>query len=222
MARPKPNPEAPAASATFPVHRAIIALDIEGSTTRTNPVKRDLRRLIYELLHSALHAAGISGEYLSRLTDRGDGVLALIRPADEVPKTLLLDPVIPVLCALLAEHNAGAPGPEWQMRLRVVIHAGEVHDDQWGAFGEAVDLACRLLDAPRVKKALRQTLEPLVLVVSDDLFWAVVRHGYGGLDDSSFEKAVRVNIGGRRREGWIHVPATAHRGVALVNGVAPV
>ena len=32
-----------------PVHRSIVAVDVEGSTKRTNPAKGELRRILYEL-----------------------------------------------------------------------------------------------------------------------------------------------------------------------------
>jgi len=38
-------------------------------------------------------------------------------------------------------------GPECQLRLRVVLHAGDVHDDPNSCFGNALDLPFRLLDA---------------------------------------------------------------------------
>ena len=46
----------------------------------------------------------------------------------------------------------------------MVIHAGEIHFDGMGYFGEALDVAFRLLDAPRLKNRLRQVVTPLVLV----------------------------------------------------------
>ena len=42
-----------------PVHRLIFAVDIEGSTERTNPAKGELRRILYDVLDRALEAAGI-------------------------------------------------------------------------------------------------------------------------------------------------------------------
>ena len=63
-----------------PVHRSIVAVDVEGSTKRTNPAKGKLRRILYDLLKRALEAAGIGPRHLEDLADRGDGVLILIRP----------------------------------------------------------------------------------------------------------------------------------------------
>lgn len=192
-----------------PVHRSIIAVDLEGSTLRTNPVKGELRRVIYELLVQSLESVAITGNRLERLVDRGDGVLVLIRPHDDVPKTILLDRLMPLLASLLAEHNARAAHPALRLRLRAVVHAGEVHDDGWGFYGEAIDVAIRLLDSRSVKRTLKLTAGPLVLVVSDEIHSAIVSHGYVPADD--YLPLVRVRVGGRCQRGWVHVPTPAAR-----------
>src|ERR1700722_9153939 len=110
-------------SVTDPVPRLILAVDVEGSTQRTNLMKGELRRIMYALLDRALRATGIDRKHLEDPVDRGDGVLLLFRPHDDVPKTLLLHQLIPVLTALLAEHNATAAQPALRLRLRVVLHA---------------------------------------------------------------------------------------------------
>lgn len=195
--------------ADLPYYRAIVALDIESSTTRPNPVKGELRNKAYELFEEALCTAGIGKRYRDRFIDRGDGILALIHPVDQAPKALLLNEAIPLLGRLLAKHNTSLPRhslPQRQLRVRVVVHAGEVHYDANGCFGEALDVAFRLLDAARVKRALRESADPLVLVISGDIHDSVVRHGYAGLDDQSFQSLVRVNVAGRRYPGWVRAP----------------
>jgi class 3 adenylate cyclase len=133
-------------TAGLPRHRAIVALDIEQSTSRTDPVKAQLRSKIYELFDEALRAAGIGQRHRDRFTDRGDGLLALIHPVDQAPKAIVLDRVVPALTQLLADYNASLPHasrPQRQLRVRVVVHAGEVHYDAHGCFGEALDIAFR-------------------------------------------------------------------------------
>jgi hypothetical protein len=186
-----------------PVYRSIIILDLEESTMRTNPVKGELRRVMYDLLGHSLKAVAVTGNRLEQLTDRGDGVLVLIRPHDDVPKTILLDRLIPLLTALLTEYNDQAAQPALQMRLRVVVHAGEVHLDKKGCYGAAIDVAVRLLDSPRVKKALKQAAAPLVLVISDEIHSGIVCHGY--LDASTYFP-IWARVGKRRNRGWVHVP----------------
>ena len=199
----------PFLAAGLPHYRAILALDIERSTNRPNSIKAELRNKTYELFERALRMAGINHHHRDQFIDRGDGILALIHPVDQVPKALLLNRAVPVLTRLLADYNAGLPRfshPERQLRIRVVMHAGEVHYDANGCFGEALDVAFRLLDAVRVKRALRETADPLVLVISGDIYNSVVRHGYDGIDRQAFHPLVRVHLAGQRFPGWIHLP----------------
>ena len=149
-----------------PRRRVIVALDIENSTSRPDPVKAELRTMLYELSGAALRSTGVSARRRDRFTDRGDGLLALIDPEDQA---LLIHLVIPVLSQLLASYNASLPHPsgaDRQLRVRVVLHAGDVRDDNNGYFGEALDAAFRLLDAPRAKTALKTAPGPLLLVIS--------------------------------------------------------
>jgi len=194
----------------LPHYRAIVALDIERSTSRPDPVKAELRNKAYEFFDAALCSAGISKRHRDRYIDRGDGLLALIHPVDQAPKALLLNRAIPTLSRLLADYNASLPHSSWpqrQLRVRVVTHAGDIRYDANGCFGEALDVAFRLLDAHPVKKALRETADPLILIISADSYNSVVRHGYDGIDQHAFRPLVRVQIAGRRHLGWIHIPS---------------
>jgi len=195
----------------LPHYRAIVAVDIERSTSRPDPVKAELRNKTYELFDAALSSAGIHKRHRDRYIDRGDGLLALIHPVDQAPKTLLLNRAIPALSSLLADYNASLPPPsrlQRQLRIRVVTHAGDVRYDPNGCFGEALDVAFRLLDAAPVKRALRETADPLILVISGDIYSSVVRHGYDCIDQHAFRPLVRVQIAGKRHPGWIHIPGT--------------
>jgi hypothetical protein len=195
-------------SVVDPVPRSILTVDVEGSTLRTNPMKGELRRIMYALLYRALRAIGIDHEHLENPVDRGDGVMLLFRPDDDVPKTLLLGQLIPKLAALLVEHNATVGQPDLRLRLRVVFHAGEVHDDGWGFYGEDIDVACRLLDSPSVKQALKDAASSaLVLVVSEEIRAAIVRHGY--VDVGPQVRSVSVRVAERQRRGWVHIPVPA-------------
>ena len=205
---------APLRAAGLPQYRSIVALDIERSTSRPNPIKGELRSKTYELFEVALRRSGVDKRHHDRFIDRGDGILALIRPVDQVPKAILLNRAVPVLHQLLTEYNASLPRhsqPQRQLRVRVVVHAGEVHYDANGCFGEALDVAFRLLDAAPVKRTLRELADPLILVISGDIYSAVVRHGYEGIDDETFHPLVRVQVAGKRYPGWIRIPEQAAR-----------
>ena len=122
-------------AASLPRHRVILAVDIEQSTSRPDRVKAELRPTLYELFDQALQSAGIRRRHRDRFTDRGDGLLALIHPVDQAAKPVLLNQVVPALSQLLADYNASLPSTgraSHQLRVRIVMHAGEVHYDSRG------------------------------------------------------------------------------------------
>ena len=184
-------------------HRAIVALDIERSTSRPDPVKAEFRTMLYELFDTALRAAGIYPCQRDQFVDRGDGLLALIHEVGQASRALLVHRVVPVLSRFLASYNAGLP-PQRQLRVRVVAHEGKVHYDANGCFGEALDAAFRLLDAPRVKMALKTAPGPLLLIVSSEVYGSVVGHGYDGTGQQAFHRLVSPQIAGKRYPGWIN------------------
>jgi class 3 adenylate cyclase len=190
-----------------PLHRAMVAVDIEGSTTRTNPARAQLRAVLFELLDEAFLAGGITKKHRDAFVDRGDGALCLVRPVDQAPKPVLLATVVPALTELLEKHAESRP--ELAFRLRVAVHAGEVHYDDRGPYGEDIDIVCRFVDAPELRRRLRITAAPLVLVVSQEMYRSVVRHGYPGIDHDAFAQAVPVRVGTQRLRGWIHTPEAA-------------
>jgi HD domain-containing protein len=189
--------------------RVIVALDIERSTTRPDPVKRDLRIMLYELFDAALRSAGVDADRHDRFIDRGDGLLALIDPADQA---IVLTRVVPVFSHLLTGYNArfaGSGDGQHELRVRIVLHCGEINDDDNGPFGETLDTAFRLLDAPRVKAALAAAHEPLLLVVSGEVYEAAVRHDPAETGQPAFRRLVTAEAAGHHHQGWIHIPAAA-------------
>jgi hypothetical protein len=187
-----------------PRRRVIVGLDIEQSTSRPDPVKAEFRIMLYELFEAALRSADI-GLGCDPFMDRGDGLLALMDPAEQVP---LLSRAVPAFAQLLAGYNASLP-LQRRLRVRVVVHAGEVRDDDNGCFGAALDIACRLLDAPQAKAALKAAPGPLVLVVSGDVYHSVVSNGPGGIGREAFRHLVTAQVAGREHPGWVWAPALA-------------
>jgi hypothetical protein len=185
-----------------PRQRTILAVDIEGSTERNNSARAKLRDDMYALLEQALLDSGITEDLREPFLDRGDGAIALIHPADTVPKTILLSTFIPLLSEQLAKHGMTADG----FRLRAAVHAGHVHSDQRGMFGEDIDVTMRLLDSPELKARLRRSSAPLVLVVSDYIYRSVIRHGYDGIDERTFAPLVHLRVGGLSYQGWVQIP----------------
>lgn len=199
------SPELDSPDLGQPHHRTIFAVDIQGSTNRNNSAKAGLRRHMYRMVEECLRGNGITADHHDPLVDRGDGILALIHPLDVVPKTLILSKVIPTLRDMLVEHDRSYP--EDHLRLRAVLHAGEVHNDAKGNFAEALDEAFRLLDAPEVKTAFKMCASPLLLVVSDLIYNTIITQGYPGIDANDFTPIVEVRVGKHRCRGWASPPA---------------
>lgn len=99
--------------------------------------------------------------------------------------------------------------PALRMRLRMVVHAGEVHSDNRGFYGAAIDVAIRLLDSAPVKTALRQAASPLVLVVSEEIYFGIVAHGY--VDGEKYRPLARVRVANKRHDGWVYIPDSANQ-----------
>ena len=163
-----------------------------------------MRDDLYAFVTEVFVRNGITAADHDPFIDRGDGLVTLLRPADQVPKTLLLRSVVPMLRELVADHNTRCP--DGSLRLRTVLHAGEVHYDARGPFGETLDIAFRLLDSPATKLALRRTTDPLVLAVSDDIYRSVVRHQYDGIDPLAFTTFMAWRNSATVDSGWLHVP----------------
>jgi hypothetical protein len=204
-----------------PVHRGIVAVMIDpGSVPArlTNPMRDMLRGETYRLLDRALTETGIHQGFRDAILDHRDGLAALVKPADEIPKTLLVGAVPTALARLVAEYNAHQPRTGAALRLRVVVHSGELHRDGHGFFGESLDVAFRLLALPRVRHFARATRDPVVLVISEEMYWSIVRHGYDGIDRGAFVPLARI-LHGRRRQAYVHVGSWR---AALANsGIAP-
>jgi hypothetical protein len=134
------------------VHRMIVAVDVVayGDPRRADPDRVAIRQELYRLLELAFARSGIPWSSADH-EDCGDGVLVLV--AATVPKSLFADSFVPNLFSLLEEHNSTA-GVHERIRLRVALHAGEVHYDAHGVAGTSVNLAFRLLDAPPLKAAV--------------------------------------------------------------------
>ena len=190
-----------------PVHRTILALDIEGYT---RPDRRDSDRLrmrsaLYHLLEQALRRAGIApGEYM--WSDQGDGVLVLL--SAEVPKTRVLPWLVLRLAAALSRYNRAAP-PRQRVRLRVVLHAGEVARDAYGHASKDLNLTFRLLDSDALRGPLAQGDASLVLLVSHSIFDDIVRQGYHGIDPAAFQP-LHVVAKNTHARAWLYLPGRRH------------
>jgi tetratricopeptide (TPR) repeat protein len=183
------------------VHRAIVIVDVEnfGDPARTNADQLAVRDAMYKVLRRSFARARISWADCA-VEDRGDGVLVLVSP--EVPKSVLVARLPVRLAEMLDRHNAACPAPE-RIRLRMALHAGEVHQDAHGVAGTSVNRAFRLIEAPPSRTALRDSAGVIALIVSDWFYDEVVRH-YPAAGPSCFRQ-VRVVMKETEMTAWVRV-----------------
>jgi hypothetical protein len=176
-----------------------VAIDIEGQAERTDVAQAYLRDLMYSMLEAALRRAGI-GDDACCFEDRGDGVLIVVGAA--VPKNRLLVTLPRVLSELLDDHNVGRAA---RLRLRAVIHAGEVVRDAHGYSGGAVILPMRLLGSVEMRAAAQLADADLVVAATETIHRGVVESGIPGIDQSGYRR-VFVEVNGTRVPMWIALP----------------
>ena len=112
---------------------------------------------------------------------------------------------------MLAGYNASLPDPgdrDRRLRVRAVVHCGNVHDDGNGCFGESLDIAFRLLDAPSVKDAFKKAHRAVLLIVSSDID-DLPSSCSSGIGSRTASCPVTVRVAGNDHRGWIHLPAEA-------------
>lgn len=183
-----------------PSNKTILLMDVEKSGGRRDTEQAVIRRMLYSVLHETLSAASIEPtEYRSE--DRGDAVFVLIDPS--APKPALLRALLTTTLERLVSNNRLA-SESAQIRLRIVLHTGEVALDDFGAVGGDVVHAFRLLDSSALRKALKTTPEPSVLCVSETVYQGVVHHGHPGVRPEHFHPLTVDSKEGVMLTGWYH------------------
>jgi class 3 adenylate cyclase len=189
-------------------HCAIFVCDIVsfGDQARHDRIQRHLRSVLYEQLRQSFDASGapLAGCYHE---DRGDGVIVVVPPGIET--ALLVSPLADHLRAGLRRHNEISSDVA-QIRLRVALHVGEVHQDGPGIVGTAVNHVNRLIEAPRFKDALNAAKAQFGLIVSPEVFNAVIRRGEGLIDPDEY-LPVEVDVKETRTTAWMRIPGSGSR-----------
>jgi CRP-like cAMP-binding protein len=184
-------------------HCVLFAVDIAGSTdsARDDEFLKIIRDALYQVLQTAFQDAGLAWDECYR-EDRGDGVLVII-PAN-MPSATVVDPLLDLLSEKLRRYNKFSSLPA-QIRLRVAVHIGEVHKDDYGVSGTAINHLFRLLDAAVLKAVLAREARGAALIASEYFYESVIRHGPGRIDPDVFRQ-VAAEVKGTRIKGWIYAP----------------
>lgn len=192
-----------------PVHRSLVAVDIEGYSRRQNLGHLNARHGLRQTLADAFDGAGVEIAPEEQ-QDQGDGFLTLVKP--EVSKVVLIDGLVREIESALRRFNH-FQNDEGRIRLRVALHSGEVHLDGPGFPGEATVTVMRLIDAEPVKKALSNTAKDIAVIVSDGLYKNIIAHGYGNIIPDEY---FRVDVAVKEFTGpaWVRVPGVRAEEVA--------
>ncbi len=152
-----------------PVYRGILGIDIERFSRPewTDPIRARLRSRIHRLVDDALARAQIDPTSTAR-SDTGDGLWLLA--GAQVPTTRLLHPLATSLASGLVDDNQQVPGSE-RIRLRVVVHAGELLQDSHGHTGQSWNHAARLLNADATRAVLAANPGATVVLVTSARAW---------------------------------------------------
>ena len=152
----------------------MVLVDVEhfGDPERTDHHRLSVRDGVYGSLASAFAEAHIPWQDCE-IHDCGDGAMVLV-PA-QVSKSRIVQLLPDQLVTALAKHNADRE-PKARVRLRLALHAGEVHHDERGPCGDALNFAFRLLDAVAAKQLLALSSGLLVVIASELLYQGVIRH----------------------------------------------
>lgn len=184
-------------------YRALLAVDIERSAGRGNVAFARIREVLSTALRESFEQSGIDWAACLH-TDLGDG-MRVTAPAG-VQKTRLLHPLVHELAVRLRAHNRTA-GPATRIRVRIALHAGDVHVGQAGEItGRPLEVLARLLDAAAARTALAQAPETVsaAVLVSQHFYEETVRHGYPGVDPDTFCK-VTVTAKEYAADAWLHL-----------------
>ncbi len=188
-----------------PRFSTIFGTDIAAFGQRDQQLQDHVRRAMYTMLREALARAGLP-EPVWR--DRGDGALLIV---PHKVAHLMVDPFIAHLHAALRRHNR-VSSEDAKIVLRTAMHIGYIHRDEDGLTGAAIVRMCRLLDAPAFKEAVATAGAPLGLVVSHQIYEAVIQPGTGLIDPDSYTEIIIENKETLTR-AWLHLPSRA--GVSL-------
>jgi hypothetical protein len=182
---------------------ALFAVDIAGfcRPERDDEVLLYLHAALYKMLERAFDGCGVPWRACAH-EDRGDGVLVVV-PAT-LPTAGLVGPLLERLRGLVHRHNRRSC-PAAAIQLPAACHIGQVHRDEHGFVGVAVNHLFQLLDSPPLKQLLAGAGTELAFIASDYVYQTVIRPHPAIVDPDAFA-ALTVRIKQTTSLGWVHLP----------------
>jgi class 3 adenylate cyclase len=189
---------------SVPTHRVFVFTDTEGSSQLSIPDKEKTQQDVAAMLEEAILRAGWkAGE--TECEDRGDGYL-LVGLVD-VP----IRDVVAAFAESLDEALAARAVAQTPLRLRVVVHQGNILRGERGWRGPDLDHAARLISAPEVKATLKAAgpRGRMAFVIAPHLYHSVVR-GYRVPDPQAFRMR-RVTAQEGPLDAWVTITGVARQ-----------
>jgi hypothetical protein len=189
------------------VHRTILVVDVAGfaGRHRTNKHQRTIREGLYWSLRTAFEEVDIRWDDCAN-EDRGDGVMILVPP--EIPKAPFTDALPSALVRAVKAHNNRQSDEAARIRIRMVLHAGEIEIDSHGVTSNSLNHAFRLLEARPLKTALERSAGVLAVITSEWFFDEVTRH-CAAADPASFRQ-FQIEVKETVAPAWICLPDDPH------------
>ncbi|AXX31208.1 NACHT domain-containing protein [Actinosynnema pretiosum subsp. pretiosum] len=154
-----------APASTSPVPRLVVAIDIANYTRRASAHQLAVQGALYDILRGAFDESGCPWETCT-VEGRGDGVVVLAPPHAD---SGLISTLLPQAFArALKRHNA-MRSTDGRLDVRMALAQEEPGDRKPGRDGAAVVRAMRMVDSLAVRKALRESIAPLAVILSDPL-----------------------------------------------------
>jgi hypothetical protein len=189
--------------------RLIITTDMVGSTKLYSSEIAAFQRRQLDLVTEALRRSDVPPEQLVR-EPGGDSTLDLVPPGVDEP--LVVSRVILQLASLLQADNRDRT-ERGRIRLRLAIGQGTTGFGPNGHLGHGVPQVCRVRDSAAAKNATRAApAADLVVLLDEQVYWAVVPGNTHGLSETGFTK---VQVHGRPDDlqpeltAWLWVPGYA-------------
>lgn len=188
-----------------------LVVDIEGFNrdARDDAIRLRLLAALHDILFRALDAAGIPRAHCPIVDSTGDGWLIVVD--ETVSRVRLLNTIRTHLLWGLQAHNRLASG-QAELRVRVVMHAGEMLLTEGAVVGEQLNLAFRLLESDALHRHLKATGASMVLCISDHLYQQVVCQRHHGCDPADFS-AMDVAVKETSTRGWVMCLGRRQEGV---------
>src|SRR5437868_9379843 len=190
------------------LHYALImAVDITGFSRpdRADHDRIALRDAMYHVLQQAVDRTIKVGWSSVHAEDRGDGLLMVFL---QPPQTAELIRFIDQVSLQIRQYNQ-VRSVKTALHLRTAAHRGLVRADEHGVIGQAINLTCRLLEAPVAKRAMVEAGAALTLMFSDPLYTDSLSQTVP--DGSSFSdlavkfRPVEVSVKETSARGWLLV-----------------